>query len=766
MDKRFEGNIPATNKFNEHRKNERADAVDMVSKLLATFQDNKEAKAYILQIVQNIQKRLNLIEQNTARIIDYPIHKEAQKYGKYYNQDCYLQLMPYCKLAHLSEKNGIPEEHALKLSIMFDEPLSALKYIQDNISQNNLAIHDACLLTLPDVNQCNFSEWKKLIKTNINDGTFRALLPKAPELETILEKNATAAKPNIKAISEKKKEIEKVNKKFKQLDRKHGDLEDDEKEEHKQLLQQLAALKLELFAMSAGIKLHEADLSILAACDEYYLQQTSGAYKYFLQHGLTKDDYAKFLKLERKDDDAQIPNIKLDGNDIGHPDTYLMKVPVLNEMWAAKAACLGKESNCCQSLSGEAGEVCVIYGLTSPYSGFYVLCKGDVNNPKVDDPLLGQCWAWRSKTGAIVFDSIETKSTEENTQNMVAAFFEKLAETLVLENHTNKVACGPTSGISSKVGILSILNETEQFIDYAEYSDSSVLQRVLRDKINPFYLYGKDDASTQETEESIENVMKIDCPLVHSTFLCSLLNHLATQRGMGKNDMEMAMNYYRSEDNHDTTWGSFELEKIREIATKYNRTQEFNTIVETLNLYLGGKLSENEILSAMVNRSFYTSIKDSVGKTTLMYAIKKGYVDLACKLIDEGININEKDKIFGYSAFTMAAMEGNTKVALKLIENGVIVNEKSNGGATALMRASTPDFVRMLLERGAQVNEQDVAGYTPLMCAINLCNIDTATILLENGADIHAKNFNGETALDLLAKTNPYYLSALQEKIN
>ena len=36
-----------------------------------------------------------------------------------------------------------------------------------------------------------------------------------------------------------------------------------------------------------------------------------------------------------------------------------------------------------------------------------MLCKGDVAHPQIEDEVWGASWAWISKTGNLVFDSLE-----------------------------------------------------------------------------------------------------------------------------------------------------------------------------------------------------------------------------------------------------------------------------------------------------------------------------------------------------------------------
>ncbi len=52
-----------------------------------------------------------------------------------------------------------------------------------------------------------------------------------------------------------------------------------------------------------------------------------------------------------------------------------------------------------------------------------------------------------------------------------------------------------------------------------------------------------------------------------------------------------------------------------------------------------------------------------------------------------------------------------------------------------------------LLDQGADINAKNINGFTPLMYASNFANAETVQFILDNGADIHAKDVWGRTAL-------------------
>jgi ankyrin repeat protein len=80
--------------------------------------------------------------------------------------------------------------------------------------------------------------------------------------------------------------------------------------------------------------------------------------------------------------------------------------------------------------------------------------------------------------------------------------------------------------------------------------------------------------------------------------------------------------------------------------------------------------------------------------------------------------------------------------------------QENKNGMTALMLAAGNDdsrIVQRLLDQGAQINAKDKKGQTALMLASMNAYLDTVEILLAGGADINVQNNNGATALTLAA---------------
>jgi hypothetical protein len=85
-------------------------------------------------------------------------------------------------------------------------------------------------------------------------------------------------------------------------------------------------------------------------------------------------------------------------------------------------------------------------------------------------------------------------------------------------------------------------------------------------------------------------------------------------------------------------------------------------------------------------------------------------------------------------------------------EEPVDVNTAGPGGRTPLMDAVVArerDVVDALLQQGADVNAKDETGLTPLFLAINIFDTDTVIVnrLLDAGADIETRGVTGTTPL-------------------
>lgn len=129
--------------------------------------------------------------------------------------------------------------------------------------------------------------------------------------------------------------------------------------------------------------------------------------------------------------------------------------------------------------------------------------------------------------------------------------------------------------------------------------------------------------------------------------------------------------------------------------------------------------------------------RDEDGTTTLMHALLAENVDrkIVELLVEKGVDINARDPKQGWTALHLAARDGHS------------------------------DIVRFLLENGAEVDARDIFGNTPLGKAVMNYkgNNEVIHLLLAHGADKKIGNNEGVSPMSL-AQTigDPTLIDALK----
>lgn len=545
-----------------------------------------------------------------------------------FRPEIYAKILPMAKAMHSVENKGIPEEHAYKLAVLFDDEKKAEKYIATYAKahpDSESLLYDACLFGLPQ-DGFDLRIWRKLAQKFLlrQDGqdTFRKhILPQAVEIERVIKKNASTVKPDPKVIKTVSESIDSLNREVRKLAKQHDNLDEEEELVYQQKAKELSDKRLALANLGLPFN-DQLTLTALRAFKEQVLADSSATYRYFLSNGLTEKDFEKFKKLNRQDNDIEIPPITINGADFDMAGYYLKKVPVLDEAEAARAACFGKLTNCCQSLSGEAGEPCCIHGLTSPYGGFYVLCEGDVNNPKVSDKVMGQTWAWRSKENAIVFDSVEIG--DQNEVTLVRLLYQYLADELVRKGHTHKVVCGADSGISHTLGIRDPNPILETFKDYDNYNDSKN-QRTLIDKNRP-YIYHKSSLYAEELTVSFLKSIFADPTKIMQNPEFSILCYYHIYYDLLVN---------RDTDDPNPLKTSLLLNELID-SCPFEVQKEINALFKKLADFYKSRLTNPELKALIEQCPYFLNAINISGNTPLF----SGNVETCKMLLDKGAIVN------------------------------------------------------------------------------------------------------------------------------
>jgi len=143
------------------------------------------------------------------------------------------------------------------------------------------------------------------------------------------------------------------------------------------------------------------------------------------------------------------------------------------------------------------------------------------------------------------------------------------------------------------------------------------------------------------------------------------------------------------------------------------------------------------------------------GATALHWAAHRDDLETANLLIRAGANVNAADQ-YGVTPLILAAENGNAAIARALLEAGANVKAGLPNGETPVLtaaRSGRPEMVKVLVDGGAEVNAKEkTRGQTALMWAVAEEHLDVARLLLERGADAHARSTAGFTPLLFAAR--------------
>jgi len=143
---------------------------------------------------------------------------------------------------------------------------------------------------------------------------------------------------------------------------------------------------------------------------------------------------------------------------------------------------------------------------------------------------------------------------------------------------------------------------------------------------------------------------------------------------------------------------------------------------------------------------FFPSIYEAAAKGSVRNV--KHFVEV------KRVDVNAKTKQ-NWTPLHNAILHSNVKVVEYLITHGAYVNATGAYGMTPLHFAADSfnvDIVKFLIERGADVNAKCNEGDTPLHYAAYIYSLDVVKCLVDLGADVNAKNNDGETPLHSAVK--------------
>jgi ankyrin repeat protein len=226
-------------------------------------------------------------------------------------------------------------------------------------------------------------------------------------------------------------------------------------------------------------------------------------------------------------------------------------------------------------------------------------------------------------------------------------------------------------------------------------------------------------------------------------------------------------------------YGAYDFEKTRLLVEKGSDVNARSAADMTPLLVAVSVHGNTATVRYLIEKGADVKASGPNGSDALQMAALKGDAEMVRLLLKQGADPKHKDGA-GYSALLNAFSDPDQERVRVLLDAGSDVNAANTfSGAvkngpialnhmTPLFLAAPdapPATIKVLLSAGAHPDEPDQRKLTPLMCAILTDEPKMATIrqLMDAGANVNAKDANGESVLDWALKyRNPEVIAVLK----
>lgn len=160
-------------------------------------------------------------------------------------------------------------------------------------------------------------------------------------------------------------------------------------------------------------------------------------------------------------------------------------------------------------------------------------------------------------------------------------------------------------------------------------------------------------------------------------------------------------------------------------------------------------------VSTLLHYGASTTSTSLTGMTPLHYAAKAPTPDALLLLLQAGAPVHARNK-WSQTPLNLASYaQSSATYVSTLLDHGADLHERDCYGSTALNLAlfmNRPAAAKCLIARGANISDPALENFTPVNDSIEHNSHECLSLLLESGADLGAKNVDGETALHTAAR--------------
>lgn len=156
---------------------------------------------------------------------------------------------------------------------------------------------------------------------------------------------------------------------------------------------------------------------------------------------------------------------------------------------------------------------------------------------------------------------------------------------------------------------------------------------------------------------------------------------------------------------------------------------------------------KTDIIEVLLDYGFNIEEKDGYGNTPIIKAMSQNKIDAVKLLFNKGARPDSQGQM-GFSLLEYATRRGDKDFVKQILARLDTDKKSSLGSLNEASAKGDVETLKILVDSGFDVNEQsDWSSETPLMKAAYYGKLPAVKYLLDNGADVKARDSRGNTAL-------------------